>query len=192
MSEDSLRDTWMAGQPMDKAAIVKAMDAVLEETRTAHARERWTRRLAMLAFIVLCPVLLWCAAFGIAPIVRAGYALMAVGTAVMIFAEWMYFTWSRQALPGPVDVRSHLQKAGFLLSRQAHLLRTAPLWCAPIFVGTALIGTWAYQERTHAAGYVLWACVATAWILSWLGGRSRVARLLDRRSRLDRLLSDLG
>jgi hypothetical protein len=192
MSEDSLRDTWMAGQPMDRAAIEKAIDAALEETRAEDARGRWQRRLAMLTFIALCPVLLWCAAFGIAPLVRAGYALMAVGTAMMVFAEWMYFTWSRQALPGPVDVRSHLQKAAFLLSRQAHLLRTAPLWCAPIFVGTALIGTWAYHERTHAAGFVLWACVLTAWMMSWRAGHSRVAKLLDRRARLDQLLSDLG
>jgi hypothetical protein len=42
------------------------------------------------------------------------------------------------------------------------------------------------------AGYVLWACVLTAWILSWLAARSRVALLLDRRTRLDRLLQDLG
>jgi hypothetical protein len=133
----------------------------------------------------------WCAAFGATPLVRGGYALMAVGTAMMIFAEWVFLAWSRQALPGPLDTRSQLQKTGLLLSRRAHLLTTAPLWCAPIFVGTALIGLWVYQERTQAGAYLLWAFAGAAWFLSWLTGRSRGNRLRDRRSRLEGLLRDL-
>ena len=87
------------------------------------------------------------------------YALMAAGTAVLVFAEWMYLDWSRQALPGPADARSQLHRTAVLLSREAWLVRTAPLWCAPIFIGTALIGAWVYREVGHAAGYLLWATV---------------------------------
>ena len=55
------------------------------------------------------------------------YALMAVGGAVIVFAEWTYLEWSRQALPGPADARSQLQKTAFMLARQVMLMNTAPI-----------------------------------------------------------------
>jgi hypothetical protein len=189
---DDLSAVWRSDQPTNAETIMAAVEAVLEEDRATRAKERFVRRSSVLAVGVLCPVLVWCAAFGKTPLVRGGFALMAVGAALMVLAEWMYVTWSREALPGPVDSRSQLQKTGFLLSRQAHLLRTAPLWCAPIFVGTALIGLWTYQERTHAAAYWLWAFIGAAWFLSWVTGHWQGARLRDRRARVERLLSDLG
>jgi len=193
VSEHDLRETWVSGQPLDPGWVTNAMNAVREEeTRDARGRERWIHRIAVLAVLGLCPVLLWCAAFGVAPMVRAGYALMAVGTAMMVFAEWLFSAWSRQGLPGPVDTRSQLQKTAFVLSRQAHLLRTAPLWCAPIFAGTALVVTWVYRERSHPAAYVLWGLVGAAWLLAASSGRSQGAALDTRRNRLLELLNDWG
>ena len=104
----------------------------------------------------------------------------------------MYLAWSRQALPGPADARSQLQKTAFLLSRQANLIRTAPLWCAPVFIGTALIGLWLYQQRSHAEGYLLWAAVGAAWVIGSVGGIDKGTTLDERRARMEQLLSDLG
>jgi len=99
--------------------------------------------------------------------------------------------WSRQALPGPADAQSQLQTTAFLLARQATLMRTAPLWCAPIFIGTALIGVWLFQERSPAAGYLLWATVGTGWCMVSLGGASAGTKFDRRRVRIEQLLSDL-
>src|SRR5688500_15304492 len=101
MSDDSLRATWISGQPIDRAAVMTAVRAALAEDRAARDKERWLRIASALAIAVLCPALLWCAAFGRTPLVRGGYALMAAGTAVLAFAEWMYLDWSWRALPGP-------------------------------------------------------------------------------------------
>jgi len=168
-----------------------AMNAVLNEDRALRDKDRGTRIAAGLALALLCPALLWCAAYGIAPLVRGGYALMAAGTAILVSTGWMYAAWSRQALPGPADARSQLQKGAFLLSRQANLMRTAPLCCAPIFMGTALIGTWIYQQRSATEGYLLWALVAAAWLIVSVGGISTGRKLDERRVRMERLLSDL-
>jgi hypothetical protein len=167
------------------------MNAVLREDRAARDKDRGMHIAAGLALALLCPVLLWCAAYGITPLVRAGYALMAAGTAILVSSGWMYSAWSRQALPGPVDARSQLQKSAFLLSRQANLMRTAPLRCAPIFMGTALIGTWIHHQRSAAEGYLLWAVVAAAWFIVWERGISSGRKLDERRGRMEALLSDL-
>jgi len=191
MSDDSLRAVWVSGQPIDKASVMAAVHTALTEDRAVREKERWVRIASVLAVAVLCPGLLWCAAFGLTPLVRGGYALMAAGTAVLVFAEWTYLDWSRQALPGPADARSQLHRTAFLLSRQAWWMRTAPLWCAPIFIGTALIGAWVYREVGHAGGYLLWAAVGTAWFLTFVTGIAKGTRLNERRIRMEQLMSDL-
>jgi hypothetical protein len=191
MNHESLPAIWISDQPVSRDALMTAMNAVLNEDRAACGRDRGIRIAAGLTLTLLCPTLLWCAAHGITPLVRGGYALMAAGTAILISMEWMYFVWSRQALPGPADTRSQLQKGAFLLSRQANLMRTAPLYCAPIFMGTALVGTWIYQQRSATEGYLLWALIATAWFLASVGGISTARKLDERRVRMERLLSDL-
>jgi hypothetical protein len=110
----------------------------------------------------------------------------------MVFAEWMERTWSRQALPGPIDSRSQLEKTVFLLSRQATSLRAGALWSSPVFVGAALIGQWLYAERSHTAGFILWATIGTAWLAAavWQSSKSRI--LDQRRARLEDLLRDLS
>ena len=192
MSHESLPAVWIGDPPMEKSTVLAAVNAVLDEDRACRERERAIRIASVLALAVLCPALLWCAAYGISPIVRGGYALMAAGTAVLIATEWMYLAWSRHALPGPLDARSQLQKTAFMLARQARLMKTALLLCAPIFIGTALIGVWLYQERSHAAGYLLWATVGTAWCVVSVGGGSKGAKLDQRRFRIERLLTDLA
>ena len=71
-------------------------------------------------------------------------------------------------------------------------MRTAPLWCAPIFIGTALIGAWVYREVGYAAGYLLWATVGTAWLVTFVTGIARGTRLNEQRIRMEQLMSDLG
>src|ERR1700730_2994349 len=131
MNDDALRAVWASSQPTTKQTLMTTMNAVLDEDRVAREKDRWVRLAALTAVALLCPALLWFAAYGKTPLVRGGYALMAAGTAVVLFAEWMYLSWAQQALPGPADARSQLQKTALLLSRQASLFRTAPLWCAP-------------------------------------------------------------
>ena len=191
MNDDSLPAVWIAEPPIQKDTVLMAMNAVLSEDRACREKERAIKVASVLALALLCPALLWCAAYGTTPLVRGAYALMAAGTAVLVSTEWIYLAWSRQSLPGPADTRSQLQNTAFVLARQARLMRTAPLWCAPIFIGTALIGVWLYQERSPAAGYLLWAAVSTGWCFAWVGGTSTGAKLDQRRRRIEQLLSDL-
>jgi hypothetical protein len=191
MSHDSLSAMWISDPPPNRDAMMTVMKAVLNEDRAARDKDRGMRIATGLALALLCPALLWCAAYGITPLVRGGYALMAAGTAILVSTGWMYAAWSRQALPGPADARSQLQKSAFLLARQANLMRTTPLSCAPIFMGTALIATWIYQQRSATEGYLLWAVVAAAWIIVSVGGFSTGRKLDERRVRMERLLSDL-
>jgi hypothetical protein len=116
---------------------------------------------------------------------------MAAGVAIMITAEWMYLAWSRDALPGPVDARSQLQRSAFLLDRQAHLLRTSPIWSAPVFVGGLLVVTWVFRERSHPEACLLWLAVAGAWLGAGFPARSKWAKLDAQRKRLERFLEEL-
>jgi hypothetical protein len=188
MNDDALPAIWTSDSPVNKEAVMSAM---LDEDRALRDKDLRIRIAFALALAVLCPVLVWGAAYGISPLVRGGYGLMAVGTALLVATEWMYLTWSRQALPGPADARSQLQTSAFLLSRQASLMRTAPLWCAPIFIGTGLIGLWLYQQRSATGGSLLWAAIVTAWIVASVGGVSTATKLHERRRRMERLLTDL-
>jgi len=170
---------------------MSTINTVLEKDRAARARERRLRIGALLALAVLLPILLWAAAHGVTPLVRGAYALMAAGGAVIAFAEWMYLEWSRQAMPGPADARSQLQKTAFMLQRQVMLMNTAAIWSAPVFVGVALIGVWLYRERTHAEAFVLWTITAAGWLAAGLGTIAVRARLTERRQEMERLLGEL-
>ena len=192
MNDDALPAIWMSDPPVDKEVVMHAVNAVLDEDRAAREKDRRIRIGFIFAPALLCPVVMWAAVYGISPLVRGGYALMAVGTAVLVSMEWMYLTWSRLALPGPADARSQLQKSTFLLSRQASLARMAVLWCAPVFLGTALIGLWLYQQRSATGGSLLWAAVVVGWVVVSVGGMSIGAKLDDRRARMERLLADLA
>ena len=63
--------------------------------------------------------------------------------------------------------------------------------CAPIFIGTALVATWVYQQRSAAEGYVLWALVAAAWLIVSVSGISSGTELDERTAQMERLLNDL-
>jgi hypothetical protein len=191
MTDESISAVWASEGPMAKEEVMLAVHAALEEGRATWRRELGVRLASVAALVVLCPALLWCAAYGKSPLVRGGYALMALGTGVVIFAEWMYLSWSRQAFPGPIDARSQLQNSALMLFRQSTLIRTAGLWCAPIFIGTAFIATWLYQQRGHMAGYLLWITVLAAWCVSVVAGRSKSAQLDGRRTRVEELLASL-
>jgi hypothetical protein len=78
-----------------------------------------------------------------------------------------------------------------LLTRQVSLLRMGALWCAPIFLGTALIGLWHYQERSATSASFFWAVAVAGWVVVSVGGMSMGAKLDERRLRMERLLADL-
>ena len=191
MNDDALPAIWMSDPPVDKEAVMTAMNAVLDEDRADRNRHRRLRLCFVLVLTLLCLTVMWCAVYGISPLVRGGYALMAAGTAVLVSTEWMYLTWSRQAFPGPADARSQLLVSTLLLSRQVRLLRMGALWCAPVFLGTALIGLWLYQERSATGGSLLWALSLAGYAVVSLGGAAMGAQLDERRLRMERLLADL-
>ncbi len=191
MNDDALPAIWMSDPPVDKEVVINAIDAVLDEDRSARGKDGVIRIASLLVLALLCPALMWSAAYGVSPLVRGGYALMAVGAAALVATEWMYLTWSRQAMPGPADARSQLQTSTFLLSRQASLMRMAALWCAPIFLGAGFISLWLYQQRSAAGGSLLGAAVVVGWIVAFGYGASTGAKLDERRRRMEQLLSDL-
>ena len=193
MSEDArvLSAIWMSDHPVDKAGVMSAIDTVLAKDRAARARERRTRIGALVALAFLLPMMLWSAAYGVTPLVRGAYALMAAGGAVIVFAEWTYLEWSRQLLPGPADARSQLQKAAFMLARQVMLMNTAPIWSSPVFIGVALIGVWLFRERTHAEAFVVWTITTAGWVATALGTVAVRARLNQRKQQMERLLGEL-
>ena len=192
MNDDALPAIWMSDTPPANATVKTAVQAVLDADRAVREKDRAIRVASVLVLALLCPALIWCAAHGISPLVRGGYALMAVGTALLIATEWTYLTWSRQGLPGPADARSQLLRSTFLLARQVSLMRMAPMWCAPVFIGTALIGLWLYQERSATEGSLLWAALAAGWIVASVGGIATGTKLDAQRRRMEQLLADLA
>lgn len=193
MSDDasSLRAVWMSDPSVKADDVMSAVGRVLDKDRAARASERQVRIGGVLAMALLMPALIWAAAYGVTPLVRGAYALMAVGCAAMIAAEWAYLEWSRRAMPGPADARSQLQNTALMLARQTWLIRTAPLWSSPVFIGVALIAVWLYREQTPAAAVALCAVAGVAWITAGLRMSSTCAKLDDHRRQLERLLNDL-
>ena len=135
---------------------------------------------------------MWAAVYGVTPLARGAYALMGVGTASLVAAEWTYLEWTRQALPGPSDARAQLQTSAFMLGRQIMLAKAAPILSAPIFIGAALIGAWLYQNRTHAEAFGIWAVFVAALVPMMRGLASLRAGLDERRLQMERLLSELN
>lgn len=91
-----------------------------------------------------------------------------------------------------MDTRSQLQKAAFLLSRQASLARASALWAAPMFVGGALIGLWGYLERGHLQGYIVWVILTLLWLGVSYGGRKKAKVAEERKARMEELLCELS
>lgn len=190
MNDDVLRALWQSN-PATGSPSPSAMRAILEKDRALRDRERRARMACVVMLGVLCPVSIGCAAFGVTPLIRGAYALMGTGVAFGGAAEWMYLAWSGQAMPGPRDTRSQLQKTAILLSREASLFKTAPFWCAPVFLSVACIGVWTYEARSHREAVALWVLAGTAWAISstivYVKGRT----LDSRRSQLEQILDEL-
>jgi hypothetical protein len=193
MNDDAfaLRAAWMSEPPVSENTLRTAVDQVLEKDRAERLRERRLRVAGVVALVFLVPVLIWAAAYGVAPLVRGAYALMAVGCAAGLVAEWLYLEWSRRALPGPDDTRSQLQVTAFMLERQVWLVKTTPLWSSPVFIGVALLGVWLYDERTLAAAVTLCTLNVAAWIGSGVAAWRAAARISGRRLQMEEVLADL-
>lgn len=189
--ERTLPAVWMSDQSGDGGRVTTMVDRVLAQDRDARARDRRARLAGLVALVVLVPVLVWAAAHGVTPLVRGAYALMAVGSAAIAAAEWMYLDWSRQALPRSIDARSQLQMTSFLLARQATLMKTAPIWSSPVFIGVALVGVWQFTSGAHSAALLVWAIAATGWAGAAWATQSTFVRLRERRAHLEQLLGDL-
>jgi len=191
MHDDALVRAWMDSQDSSQEPVRRAVDAALAQDQIERDRGRWLRNLSLGAAAVLWVVLIWCAAHGIAPLVRGGYALMAAGTAVMLFAGFSFAAWKVQARPGAQDSSTQLHTSVVLLAREARLARTAAAWCAPVFVGGLMIGWWVYAERSHVVASVVWTAMVAGWMATLLGGRTMAREYDVRRGQLERVLSDL-
>jgi hypothetical protein len=187
----SLSAVWMSGPPASQDEVTGAIGRVLDRDEAARGRERRARLGGLLGLACLLPATMWAAVYGVSPIVRGAYALMAVGTAALVAAEWVYLEWSRRALPGPADARSQLQTTAFMLGRQIMLTKAAPILTLPIFTGALLIGAWLYGNRTHEAAFGVWTIVVVGWLLMAWGTMSLHSRLNERRLHIERVLSEL-
>jgi hypothetical protein len=187
----SLRSAWTADASASNEDLPATVQAVLFRDRALRARERRTRIAGIVALASLLPVLVWSGAHGVTPLIRGAYAMMAVGCGLLVAAEWLYLDWSSQSLPGPRDARSQLQKTSFMLARQARLVRMAPLWSSPIFIGAALIALWMYRERTHAGALAVAVITVGVWIVSGRAAWSVSARLDHQRRAMVHMLNEL-
>lgn len=189
--ERTLSAVWMSDQSGGGGRVTTLVDRVLAQDRDARARDRRVRLVGLLAVVGLMPLLVWAAAHGVTPLVRGAYALMAVGSAAIAAAEWMYLDWSRQALPRPIDTRSQLRLTTFQLARQTTLMKAAPIWASPVFIGVALIGVWQFTSGARTAALLVWAIAATGVVAAGWATQSTFVRLRERRAHLERLLADL-
>jgi hypothetical protein len=193
MTDDvvALRAAWMSEPPAGENLLKATVAQVLEKDRIERLRDRRLRLSGLAALLALLPVLMWASVHGVTPLVRAAYALMAMGCAAGLAAEWLYLDWSRRALPGPDDTRSQLQKTAFMLERQMWLVKTGPLWSSPVFIGVALIAVWVYDARSVTAATMLATLMLAAWIGSGVAAW-RVATLIEaRRRQMQEMLRDL-
>jgi hypothetical protein len=192
MRQDPLQEIWTLQETEQKETVMKSIELILAQDEADREKQRRAHLWWTPLHLALLPLLFYCAATGKTPVVRAGYALMAAGIAVATSATWLFASWSRQALPGPMDTRSQLRKAAFLLSRQASLAKASALWAAPLFLGVALIGLWGYLERGHLLGYLVWGPVALLWIGVSYGGRKQAKAAEERKARVEELLGELS
>jgi len=181
----------MSGAAAGELDARMTADRILDRDRAERARDRRLRAGGMVALLVLVPVLLWAAAYGVSPLIRIAYGLMAAGCVAGVMAEWLYLAWSRQALPGPDDTRSQLQRTAFMVECQLRLVKAAALWSAPVFIGGVLIAVWLYRERSAAGAVALCACLVAGWFGSavWAGRGAAVLGL--RKRQLEDVLADL-
>ena len=187
----ALRAAWMSEAADNDDSLQTIADRILDKDRTEHVRERRMRIGGIVVMSLFVPILIWAAAHGVAPLVRAAYALMAVGCVAGVVAEWLYLDWSRRALPGPHDTRSQLQRTAFMLDHQQWLGRTAVLWSSPVFAGVILICVWLYRERTLAASLTVGALAIAAWIVSGVLAARYAAGRARRGRQLEEVLADL-
>jgi hypothetical protein len=191
MNDDALRSAWLSMQDTGMEPIVATVDAVLREDHEARVNERWVRIAFLVVLMLLCPATIWFAAHGVSPLIRGAYALMAAGLAIAVFAEWTYLAWSHQAQPGAATTTAQLQTTAMVLSRHAQLVRFAPLWNLPIFLGAALVAWWVYLERSHVAGATVGATTFVAWLALIAIATAKGREIDARRSRIDQLRDEL-
>jgi len=191
MHDDALVHAWMADGDAPAPPVHRAVDAALAQDQLERDKGRMLRNLSLGCAAVLWVVLIWFAAHAITPLVRGGYALMAAGTAVMLFAGFSSASWKVQARPGARDSVTQIHTSVVLLAREATLARTAPAWCAPVFVGGLMIGWWVYAERSHVVAIVVWTAMVVGWLATLVGGSTMAREFDTRRAQLERVLGDL-
>jgi hypothetical protein len=192
MTDDAaaLQVLWMSGRE-DAGDMHGTIARVLDQDRAERAREQRIGGAGAIVMLALVPVLIWASVYGISPLVRAAYALMGAGCVAGVVAQWLYLSWSRQALPGPMDTRSQLQMTAFVLDCHLRLARTAVLWSSPVFIGGMLICVWLYRERTLTAALTVCSLNTTAWIVSGIAASRGAASLSERRRQVDDALASL-
>lgn len=186
-----LQDLWI-GKNAGKENIDMMVEQVLEQDRRYRKASRREDIVSIVIAAVFLPLLMFLAADARAPILRVGYGMMAIGSAVTIVALWLYHNWVRQAPSTSSTSRTHLEQSVEYLDRQAKLYRTSVLWCgAPVFIGGFLIGLAAAHANVWL-GAVMCGGSVLAWIGTWhRNGVRKVREIEQRKARVQQVLQDL-
>jgi len=191
MDDEALREAWR-NQPLPpQEELLATAEAILRTDAAARVKEHRIRVVSWVVLGVLCPLSVWFSAHGVTPLVRAAYALVAVGIAISVTAEWLTLAWTHQARAGAGASRSQLATTAASLARQASLFRSGALWASPIYVGVGLIGLWMFQARSRIGGAGLLLVTGAAWLVSAVGGLAKGRALDAQRLRLQDVLADL-
>lgn len=188
---NDLQDLWTSNSA-GKENIDMMLEQVLEQERKYQKASRREDIVSVLIAALTLPLLMLLAAGARAPILRAGYGMMAIGSAVTIVALWLYHNWVRRAPSTSSPSRTHMEQSVEYLDRQAKLYRTSVLWCgAPVFIGGFLIGLAAAHANVWLGSAMCSGCVL-AWIGTWYrNGVRKVREIEQRKARVQQVLQDL-
>lgn len=192
MTDDALGQIWRSSSDGGGPPATAVLEQVLVDEQKDRAKELRSRAMAAVTMTVVLPFLVRGAVLAPDSRVRLAYALMAIGATMMVFSEWVYARWVRRVLPGPVEARVQLRMLEDSLAHQAQHFRTNPLWCSPIFLGTAMIGLWAYGERSRIAAYAIWLATCAAWLRVLWSGLAKSRALEARRREIEEVWRGLA
>ncbi len=186
-----LQDLWI-GKSEGTGNIDMTVEQLVEQNRKYRQASRRNDIAAVVVAALFLPLLLHLAVYARSPILRAGYGLMTIGSAVTIVALWLHHSWLRRGPPVNSTSRAYLEQSVDYLDRQAKLYRTSVLWCgAPVFLGGLLIGLGAAHANI-LLGVLMCSGSVLAWIGTWyLNGIRKAREIEQRKARFQQVLHDL-
>jgi hypothetical protein len=191
---DELQQLWQRpNAPEEEENLDATIEQVLVRDHNCQVSARRRDLASAAMMLVLFPVVLWAAAYGKWPLVRAGYGLMAVGLAVSAVAIWLYHRLNSLTPRRDLTVRDHLEQSVGFLDRQATFLRTGALFCGlPMFLGLLVFGVGIWIQGGKLAGALFMGASPLLWIGSWQMSARTMRQIAQRRTRAEDLLRRLG